>query len=91
MQTDQRRLEHLRNYKESLRTCLSREDYAGAAALKKTILEDAVATGRDIAAVSEAMLAAYWDIKNEKPLSMKRIYGEQWPAAERCLRARGAG
>ena len=35
MQTDQRQLENLRNYKESLRTCLSCTDYAGAAALKK--------------------------------------------------------
>ena len=90
-QTDQRRLEHLRNYKESLRSLFSCEDYTGAAALKKTILEDAESEGLDIAAVREAMKAAYWDIKEEKLASKKRSYDEQWPAAERCLRARGAG
>ena len=82
MQTDQRQLEYLWNYKESLRTCLSCKDYAGAAALEKTMLEDAVATGCDIAAMREAMSAAYWDIKNEKPPSMKRKYGELWSAAQ---------
>ena len=92
-QTDQSWLERVENYKESLRPllCVNCPDYAGADALKKTVLEEARAAGRDIAAVEEAMKAAYWDIKEEKLASKKRSYDEQWPAAERCLRARGAG
>ena len=76
-QTDQRRLEHLSNYKESLRLRLSCEDYTGAAALDKTTLDDAQAAGRDIAAVKEAMDAAYWNIKEEKLASKKRSYDKQ--------------
>ena len=42
------------------------KDYAGADTLKKTILEEAEAAGRDIAAVREAMKAAYGNIKDER-------------------------
>ena len=80
-----------KDYKESLRLLLSCTDYAGAAVLKKTIIDDAQAKGYDIAAAEEATKAMYLEIKEEELASKKRSYDEQWPANERCLRARGAG
>ena len=84
MQTDQRRLEHVWNYKERLRTFLKKRDFAGAAALKKAILEEAKAEGRDIAVVLEAASAIFRDIwasvKEYWKSQGKRKHGEQWLA-----------
>ena len=76
-QTDQRRHEHLINYKESLRSLFSCQDYAGAAALKTKILADAEAEGYDIAAIRERMTAAKCEIMEEKLTRKKRRYDEQ--------------
>ena len=65
------------NYKESLRSLLSCQDYAGAAALKRKILADAEAEGYDIAAIRERMTAANREIMEEKLTRKKRRYDEQ--------------